>query len=247
MATLQKITISGISYKIEFVGNGINGNVYKVLDGDIELGRIAEGNGDGWFVVLAGNDRPTASGMSELDDAATALVELYSEAAKQAAIKATYTFTTVNTATTICNADGAKVGETGLYNSNGKFYCLIHEPYSDNKFFLEDSKKELIFFANKEDAQNRIIEIYEQLLAKFELEKQLEELKPVSPAPINPIKNNIPTAQQNTYRVYDSMGRIAGYIIASNINEARLQLKDQMNKYGAYAVVKRVYNGGARA
>lgn len=79
MAT-TKITIDAIAYNIEFVGIGINGNVYKVLRGKVELGRVAEGHGDGWFVVLAGNNRPTASGMLELEDAASVLVGLYLEA-----------------------------------------------------------------------------------------------------------------------------------------------------------------------
>ena len=55
--------------------------------------------------------------------------------------------------------------------------------------------------------------------------------------------------QNNTYAIYNSMGKHTGlYIIASNIKEA-CQLAKQVakdNKHGIYYKVKRAYSGGVR-
>jgi hypothetical protein len=55
--------------------------------------------------------------------------------------------------------------------------------------------------------------------------------------------------QNNTYMIYDSMGRRTGiYIMASNIKEACQLAKDEAkaNKLGVYYKVKRCYSGGVR-
>lgn len=54
--------------------------------------------------------------------------------------------------------------------------------------------------------------------------------------------------QNNTYVVYDSMGRRTSiYIIASNIKEACQEAKKRQSEIGsAYYKVKRAYSGGVR-
>jgi hypothetical protein len=60
---------------------------------------------------------------------------------------------------------------------------------------------------------------------------------------------NSPIAQQNTYAIFDSMGRHTQiWITASNINEACQKAIPvaKENKLGNYYKVKRAYNGGVR-